>query len=237
MSHRVLGRRRTTKRSCVPRLSGRRGSNPRSSAWEADALPLSYDRACFHLQGFQPPSTGQRPSVAWRPVRPCKGQSLATGSQVTHRERAAGVEPAYPAWKAGARPLCHARMCLPRATLSRCHLATGWAPGHCRWLLALSRRRGSNPRPPAWQAGVLPLNYVCVAEGGGFEPPGPLGPLSFQGSRFSHSRIPPCHAFRRFGCLSVRIGSSRSAVHSAHVPPHWHDHSLSRSLCARTAAT
>jgi len=26
--------------------SGRRGSNPRPSAWEADALPLSYSRAC-----------------------------------------------------------------------------------------------------------------------------------------------------------------------------------------------
>ncbi len=26
------------------KLSGRRGSNPRPSAWEADALPLSYSR-------------------------------------------------------------------------------------------------------------------------------------------------------------------------------------------------
>ena len=28
-------------------VSGKRGSNPRPSAWEADALPLSYSRLCL----------------------------------------------------------------------------------------------------------------------------------------------------------------------------------------------
>ena len=34
-------------------LSGRRGSNPRLSAWEADALPLSYYRnaTVIHTKG------------------------------------------------------------------------------------------------------------------------------------------------------------------------------------------
>ena len=34
-----------------------------------------------------------------------------------------------------------------------------------------SGRRDSNPRPPAWQAGVLPLNYFRIMPTRGLEPP------------------------------------------------------------------
>jgi hypothetical protein len=31
--------------------------------------------------------------------------------------------------------------------------------GICKLLISWSGRRGSNPRRPAWEAGILPLNY------------------------------------------------------------------------------
>ena len=34
--------------------SGRRDSNPRHSAWEADALPLNYSRSLVGDTGFEP---------------------------------------------------------------------------------------------------------------------------------------------------------------------------------------
>ncbi len=42
----------------------------------------------------------------------------------------------------------------------------------CRHLLTIwSGRRDSNPRPPPWQGGVLPLNYFRILAGlAGFEP-------------------------------------------------------------------
>ena len=36
-----------------------------------------------------------------------------------------------------------------------------------------SGRRGSNPRPPPWQGGVLPLNYFRLVRVKGVEPPRP----------------------------------------------------------------
>lgn len=40
------------------KMSGKRGSNPRPSAWEADALPLSYSRLLFFFEA--PLSLGPR---------------------------------------------------------------------------------------------------------------------------------------------------------------------------------
>src|SRR5579884_165233 len=40
------------------------------------------------------------------------------------------------------------------------HSCTHRLPGRpAKWLESWSGRRGSNPRHPAWEAGVLPLNY------------------------------------------------------------------------------
>src|SRR6202165_5827963 len=36
--------------------------------------------------------------------------------------------------------------------------ASRWK-GSCNLLISWSGRRGSNPRRPAWEAGILPLNY------------------------------------------------------------------------------
>jgi hypothetical protein len=44
---------------------------------------------------------------------------------------------------------------------------TTWLCRHLYW----SGRRDSNPRPPPWQGGVLPLNYFRKLAGlAGFEP-------------------------------------------------------------------
>jgi hypothetical protein len=40
--------------------SGRRGSNPRPTAWKAVTLPLSYSRAGLHTRGASPPRTPLR---------------------------------------------------------------------------------------------------------------------------------------------------------------------------------
>ena len=41
----------------------------------------------------------------------------------------------------------------------------------CRHIIIWSGRRDSNPRPPPWQGGVLPLNYFRKMAGlAGFEP-------------------------------------------------------------------
>jgi hypothetical protein len=58
-------------------------------------------------------------------------------------ERVTGIEPASPAWKAGALPLSYTRV-------SR--------DGAARW----SGRRDLNPRPPAPKAGALPLRHSPV---------------------------------------------------------------------------
>ena len=61
------------------------GIEPTSSAWKADALPLSYTR------------------MARRVIRPRRGGISAL-------ERATGIEPACSAWEADALPLSYARM-------------------------------------------------------------------------------------------------------------------------------
>ena len=38
-------------------MSGKRDSNPRPSAWEADALPLSYFRVIDSFESFQSKNT------------------------------------------------------------------------------------------------------------------------------------------------------------------------------------
>ena len=48
-----------------------------------------------------------------------------------------GIEPTWPAWKAGALPLSYTRM----------------------W----SGRRDSDPRHPPWQGGTLPLSYYRIS--------------------------------------------------------------------------
>ena len=39
------------------------------------------------------------------------------------------------------------------------HFGAGQIRGACKLLKRWSGRRGSNPRRPAWEAGILPLNY------------------------------------------------------------------------------
>ena len=48
---------------CLQVWSGKRGSNPRPSAWEADALPLSYSRSGITVNPSQPLVQGD-----WRPM-------------------------------------------------------------------------------------------------------------------------------------------------------------------------
>ena len=117
---------KTPEISEVLKKSDRRGSNPRSRPWQGRALPTT---------------------------------------PLSHK-RVMGIEPTYPAWKAGVLPLNYTR----------------------RYLIVKSDRRGSNPRSrpwqgralpttplshkrvmgieptyPAWKAGVLPLNYTRTA--------------------------------------------------------------------------
>jgi hypothetical protein len=83
-----------------------------------------------------------------------------------------GIEPTTSAWKAEVLPLNYTR-----AYGGGTRIRTGgkgfadlclttWLCRHLK-----SGRRDSNPRPPPWQGGVLPLNYFRILAGlAGFEP-------------------------------------------------------------------
>ena len=92
-------------------------------------------------------------------------------------ERVPGIEPGYPAWKAGVLPLNYTRISgaedgtrtrnfhLGKVTLY--HWVT---PAY--FYINLERVPGIEPGYPAWKAGVLPLNYTrLVVQVKGVEPP------------------------------------------------------------------
>ncbi len=54
-------------------------------------------------------------------------------------ERVVGIEPTFPAWKAGVLPIYDTRV-----------------------FIFWSRRRDSNPQHPPWQGGTLPLSHFCL---------------------------------------------------------------------------
>src|SRR5699024_7340513 len=123
------------------------------------------------------------------------------------------------------------RVCQLRHTGMRCIFGGGnrtrtggrgvAVPGLTTWLCRQQKsgRRGSNPRPPPWQGGVLPLNYfrkswatrirtwgmtgpkpvalplgyspiINMVEGERFELPNPEG-ADLQSAAFSHFATPP----------------------------------------------
>jgi len=59
------------------RESGRRDSNPRSSAWEADAVPLSYTRMGTDLYGYSFYHSGKH----------CEVESAGCSASTTHAAR------------------------------------------------------------------------------------------------------------------------------------------------------
>ena len=72
-------------------------------------------------------------------------------------ERVVGIEPTFPAWKAGVLPIYDTRM--------------------YNW----SGKRDSNPQPPPWQGGTLPLShfrYFGADEGSRTPTPKALDPKS-----------------------------------------------------------
>ena len=102
-------------------MSGRRGSNPRPSAWEADALPLSYSRKCsqrLSYHGPEGPTTG-----FWGPISPFRSQ-------------ARGASP----WSR--RPPA-------RATGARARRPLAWSPS-CVRRTARRRGAGDRARPIFW---------------------------------------------------------------------------------------
>ena len=72
-----------------------------------------------------------------------------------------GIEPSLPAWKAGARPLCHTRK--ERLTDSEPHNLGGFirmdliGTSH---LSKVERVKGIEPSSQAWEARILPLNHT-----------------------------------------------------------------------------
>ncbi len=84
--------------------SGRRGSNPRPSAWEADALPLSYSRS--------PTYFSRRPRLR-RMLARGGGRRYPRSDEIRHRlDRSSGGADACRA--AAAAPAWAAYPCLPR---------------------------------------------------------------------------------------------------------------------------
>lgn len=90
-------------------MSGWRGSNPRVSAWKADAVPLGYTRIDLLLN--QPVSNpAPRALVGHCAMRPAADDRAAP--LLSLGERTAGIEPALVAWEATALPLGYARVYL-----------------------------------------------------------------------------------------------------------------------------
>jgi hypothetical protein len=108
-------------------------------------------------------------------------------------ERVTGIEPASPAWKAGALPLSYTRVSRARVT---------------RW----SGRRDLNPRPPAPKAGALPLRHSPVLI---LRPD--LRALTCVLSRAPVKRVgdldPFARAIIRRGRRSITIGRCRTPSH------------------------
>jgi hypothetical protein len=106
---------------------------------------------------------------------PTSRLSGVRSNQLSYRplmERVMGIEPTTSAWKAEVLPLNYTRI-VGGGTRIRTGgkgfadlCLTTWLCRHLK-----SGRRDSNPRPPPWQGGVLPLNYFRVLAGlAGFEP-------------------------------------------------------------------
>ncbi len=84
--------------------STRRDSNPRPSPWQGDAPPLSH--SCI---SYQP-----RNILASRVKSPAKAGCYHSQAGCNPPlKRVMGIEPTYPAWKAGVLPLNYTRV--PRA--------------------------------------------------------------------------------------------------------------------------
>src|SRR5690606_10944936 len=151
-----------------------------------------------------------RPAPAWPPARPghapagrssCRQQHHRprrdSGTGAGHRsERVTGIEPAPPAWKAGALPLSYTRV--PARAAGRERQSAVTAPvqrhtgrparGPVRGPPAgppagsgASGRRDSNPRPPAPKAGALPLRH-SPQTGGPLSVPEPPPPRAGRGA-------------------------------------------------------
>jgi hypothetical protein len=128
------------------RWSGKRDSNPRPSAWKADALPLSYSRATRDGRDAATDATASRPN-SFFPILRWWGEE--DSNLRSHRRQIYSLFPLTTRESPRPTPTpCAAPSCVGRL------VPQAWS-----W------RRDLNPRPADYKSAALPLSYASWKAG------------------------------------------------------------------------
>jgi hypothetical protein len=102
----------------------------------------------------------------------CNGHGFKTTAKCTQQEQLEGLEPSFPAWKAGTLPLCYSRIVKAGESLPRFSLATLASPTNLQSTSAamggqgfskrsFSNRRMAYNRRESWLASLPLIAAIC----------------------------------------------------------------------------